>query len=58
MAESMTNPEAKQMMLDVAADYERLAKRAEEERRERGIMNEGGQRSLRTHQVASQEPCC
>ena len=30
MAESMTNPEAKQMMLDVAADYERLAKRAEE----------------------------
>jgi hypothetical protein len=29
MAESMTNPEAKQM-LDVAADYERLAKRAEE----------------------------
>jgi hypothetical protein len=30
MAESMTNPEAKQMMLNVAADYEKLAKRAEE----------------------------
>ena len=30
MAESMTNPEAKQLMLNVAADYERLAKRAED----------------------------
>ena len=30
MAESMTDPEAKQSMLDVAADYERLAKRAED----------------------------
>ena len=30
MAESMTDPEAKQLMLNVAADYERLAKRAEE----------------------------
>lgn len=30
MAESMTDPEAKQLMLNVAADYERLAKRAED----------------------------
>jgi hypothetical protein len=30
MAESLTNPEAKQLMLNVAADYEKLAKRAEE----------------------------
>jgi hypothetical protein len=30
MAEGLTNPEAKQLMLNVAADYERLAKRAEE----------------------------
>jgi hypothetical protein len=30
MAESMTNPEAKQLMLNVAADYERLTKRAED----------------------------
>ena len=30
MAESMTDPEAKQSMLNVAADYERLAKRAED----------------------------
>ena len=30
MAESMTDPEAKQLMLNVAADYERLAERAEE----------------------------
>ena len=30
MAESMTNPEAKQLMLKVAADYERLAERAEQ----------------------------
>ena len=30
MAESMTNPEAEQLMLNVAADYERLAKRAED----------------------------
>jgi hypothetical protein len=30
MAESLTDPEAKQLMLNVAADYEKLAKRAEE----------------------------
>ena len=30
MAESLTDPEAKQMMLNVAVEYERLAKRAEE----------------------------
>jgi hypothetical protein len=30
MAESLTDPEAKQQMLKVAADYEKLAKRAEE----------------------------
>jgi hypothetical protein len=30
MAESMTDPEAKRLMLNVAADYERLAKRAED----------------------------
>ena len=30
LAESMTDPEAKQLMLNVAADYERLAKRAED----------------------------
>jgi hypothetical protein len=30
MAEGLTNPEAKHLMLKVAADYERLAKRAEE----------------------------
>jgi hypothetical protein len=30
MAERLTEPEAKQQMLDVAADYEKLAKRAEE----------------------------
>jgi hypothetical protein len=33
VAESMTDPELKRMMLDVAAGYERLAKRAEERRR-------------------------
>ena len=30
MAESMTDPEAKQLMLNVTADYEKLAKRAED----------------------------
>ena len=30
MAESLTDPEAKQLMLNVAADYEKLAKRAED----------------------------
>ena len=30
MAESMTDPEAKQSMLNVAAEYEKLAKRAED----------------------------
>ena len=30
MAESLTDPEAKQRMLKVAADYEKLAERAEE----------------------------
>ena len=30
MAEGLTDPEAKQRMLKVAADYEKLAKRAEE----------------------------
>ncbi len=30
MAESLTDPEAKQLMLKVAADYDKLAKRAEE----------------------------
>jgi hypothetical protein len=30
MAESMTDPEAKQRMLKVAADYDKLAERAEE----------------------------
>jgi hypothetical protein len=30
MAESLTDPEAKQQMLKVAADYEKLAERAEE----------------------------
>jgi hypothetical protein len=30
MAEHMADPKSKQMMLDVAADYELLAKRAEE----------------------------
>jgi hypothetical protein len=30
MAESMTDPEAKRLMLNVAADYERLAERAEQ----------------------------
>ena len=30
MAESLTDPEAKQRMLKVSADYEKLAKRAEE----------------------------
>jgi hypothetical protein len=30
MAEHIADPKSKQMMLDVAADYERLAKRAEE----------------------------
>ena len=30
MAESLTDPEAKQQMLKVAADYEKLADRAEE----------------------------
>jgi hypothetical protein len=29
-AESLTDPEAKQQMLKVAADYEKLAERAEE----------------------------
>ena len=33
VASSMTDPELKRMMLDVAAGYERLAKRAEERRR-------------------------
>jgi hypothetical protein len=32
VAESLTDPEAKQMMLKVAPDYEQLAKRAEERR--------------------------
>jgi hypothetical protein len=32
VAEHMTDPISKQMMLNVAADYERLAKRAEERR--------------------------
>jgi hypothetical protein len=39
MAESMTKPEAKQLMLNVVADYEKLAKRAEE-------RSEGVPRSL------------
>jgi len=30
MAESLTDPEAKQLMLNVPADYEKLAKRAED----------------------------
>ena len=30
LAEKLTDPEAKQLMLKVAADYEQLAKRAEE----------------------------
>jgi len=30
MAESLTDPEAKQLMFNVAADYEKLAKRAED----------------------------
>ena len=30
MAETLTDPETKQQMLKVAADYEKLAKRAEE----------------------------
>ena len=36
MAESLTDPEAKQLMLNVAADYEKLAKRAEE--RSAGVL--------------------
>ena len=30
MAESLSDPEARQLMLNVAADYEKLAKRAED----------------------------
>jgi hypothetical protein len=33
MAQHITDPASKQMMFDVAADYERLAARAEERKR-------------------------
>jgi hypothetical protein len=43
MAESMTKPEAKHLMLNVAADYERLSKRAQERSAARAtVFDQGG----------------
>jgi hypothetical protein len=41
MAESLTDPEAKQLMLNVAADYEKLAKRGRPEHRNEAALIKG-----------------
>ena len=40
-AESLTDPEAKQLMLNVAADYEKLAKRGRPEHRNEAALIKG-----------------